>query len=474
MICEAMAYGKPVLASAVSDNPRIVEDGVSGFLFDTSSPDAIAPTSELSLRQGVSETLMLKVVIINAVYPPEPVVSAQIGQDLAMHLVEDGARVTVLCPFPTRPVGADYADYRAAGCPRVDSENGVVVVRLPSFTAPKSKLLPRMRESYSFGRHVCGYLEDCLADADVVYANVWAMLSQSLIAKYCNRRGIPLILHIQDTYPESLFGKLPGFGRRLWASPLTELDRRTVRQATRVVVISDNMRRTYVEHRGLAPEKVVMIPNWMDEARFASLPLRAQACAQYGLPEERFTFLYLGNIGPVAGVQGLIETFHAAGLKQAQLVIAGDGSSRDACVQLATRLKASSVRFISDPDVGNVPMIQSLAHVCMLPLRKGTSMSSVPSKLVAYLLSAKPVIASVEAGSDTGRCVREAQCGWVGEPEEAQWLSAKMTEVVAMSAATLNEMGQRGLAYGLKHFSKAEGVRRLADVVLMGAKTETV
>jgi glycosyltransferase involved in cell wall biosynthesis len=42
VICEAMACGKPVLASAVSDNPLIVEDGVSGFLFDPHSPDAIA------------------------------------------------------------------------------------------------------------------------------------------------------------------------------------------------------------------------------------------------------------------------------------------------------------------------------------------------------------------------------------------------------------------------------------------------
>lgn len=42
VICEAMACGKPVLASAVSDNPLIVEDGVSGFLFDPHSPEAIA------------------------------------------------------------------------------------------------------------------------------------------------------------------------------------------------------------------------------------------------------------------------------------------------------------------------------------------------------------------------------------------------------------------------------------------------
>ena len=44
VICEAMACGKPVLVSAVSDNPLIVQDGVTGLLFDPNSPAAIAET----------------------------------------------------------------------------------------------------------------------------------------------------------------------------------------------------------------------------------------------------------------------------------------------------------------------------------------------------------------------------------------------------------------------------------------------
>jgi len=50
VICEAMACGKPVLAGAVSDNPLIVEDGVSGFLFDPFSPEAIAASIEQFAR----------------------------------------------------------------------------------------------------------------------------------------------------------------------------------------------------------------------------------------------------------------------------------------------------------------------------------------------------------------------------------------------------------------------------------------
>jgi glycosyltransferase involved in cell wall biosynthesis len=45
-VCEAMACGKPVLASAVADNALLVEDGISGLLFDPQSPVAIAESIE--------------------------------------------------------------------------------------------------------------------------------------------------------------------------------------------------------------------------------------------------------------------------------------------------------------------------------------------------------------------------------------------------------------------------------------------
>jgi len=41
-ICEALACGKPVLASAVCDHPRLVQEEVTGFLFDPANADDMA------------------------------------------------------------------------------------------------------------------------------------------------------------------------------------------------------------------------------------------------------------------------------------------------------------------------------------------------------------------------------------------------------------------------------------------------
>jgi len=45
-ICEAMACGKPVLASNVCDIPQLIENGVNGFLFDPNSSLSIANAIE--------------------------------------------------------------------------------------------------------------------------------------------------------------------------------------------------------------------------------------------------------------------------------------------------------------------------------------------------------------------------------------------------------------------------------------------
>lgn len=408
---------------------------------------------------------MPHVVIVNAVYPPEPVVSAQMGRDLAVYLAAKDTCVTVLCPFPSRPLGTNYAAFKLTGHPLVRSEEGVTVVRLPSFAEPRSRLLSRMLESWSFGCQVRFYLQRYLPNVDVIYANTWPLFSQVLLAWYCIQRNIPLVWHIQDLYPEALLVKLPRYVSKMIARPLIFLDRWLVRQAQQTVVLSKGLRQVYLENRGLPADKVTTVSNWLDERQFERLPERAEGCKQYNVSERKFTFLYLGNIGSVAGVEFLIKAFHAARLKNAQLVIVGDGSAKAGCIELAKRLQETNVQFISDPEVANVPLLQSLAHICLLPLRKGAALSSIPSKLITYLFSGKPVLATLDAESDTARCIREGQCGWVGEPEQASWLSCKMAEVVTLSPQVLEAMGQRGRIYGLKHFSKAFGVRQLANII---------
>lgn len=412
---------------------------------------------------------MYRIVLVNAVYPPEPVVSARLGCDLAEWLGGEGHDVTVVCPFPTRPAGADYSTAHVRSHV-VEQKDGVPrVVRVPSFTAPRSRLVSRLFESWSFGRHSARYISNLPDKPHSIYANTWPVLAQVLLARQARRLRIPLVLHIQDLYPESLLRKLPFIARAIVGRPLEKMDAWTARQASCLVVISDSMRQTYEHSRKVPPTSIACIPNWQDSRPFERCTLsKEEAKAKHGLEPAHFTFLYLGNIGPVAGVEFLIEAFCKANLPRSELIIAGNGSCVAGCVKLARSLGGESVLFF--PHATNAPVIQAMADVCLLPMRQGAAFSSIPSKLVAYQLSAKPVLATIDAESDSARVILQSRGGWIGPPEDVHWLAQMMRTVQALPAHELEAMGERSAAYAREHFARSTWLPRLGGIVLEAAQ----
>ena len=413
----------------------------------------------------------MRVAIVTSEYPPEPTVSGRMAAELASNLAAKGHLVKVICPFPTRPYGVHFSGYDNRRLCREQS-GGVEIVRVPSRVAPESRFISRMLESWSFGRWSVRMLCEGGVVPAVVYSSSWPMLGQGWVAAGAARAGIPHVMHIMDVYPEAALQKVGKWMQVLTGRMLLALDRWNAMQATRVVVISENMRETYLRTRGVPSGRLALLHTWQDDGLFAELPDRAEAARIYGVDPDRFTLLYLGNIGPVAGVEHLIRSFSAAGLSGSQLVIVGDGTQKESCVRLA-RDSSARVEFVSDHAVGNVPLLQSLADVCLLPVKRGAALYSIPSKLGSYMLSAKPVLASVDAESETARVIQAADCGWVVAPEESQPLVEAMRKLREAEAAGLRARGERGRVYALEHLSKTRGLARLAAIVLEASGQQT-
>jgi glycosyltransferase involved in cell wall biosynthesis len=411
----------------------------------------------------------MRVLLISSTFPPEPVVAGRMTSDLARNLGGTGHEARVICPYPTRPLGAVYDAFQTRHALSESAEDGVLVTRVPSFTAPQSRLLLRMRESWSLGRWASKLMGDPNWKPDVIYEDSWPMFAQGQIARRASQLGIPRVSHIMDLYPESAFAKFPNWVSRCFGRPLLALDRNTARGAHKVVVLSQSMRTAYETTRGIPPQNITVLHTWQDDTPFSTLPDRVDAGKHYGLNTDLFTFMYLGNIGPVAGVDHIIRSFAEANLPQAQLLIVGEGSQKEACRQLADQTQAP-ILFVSDSDIRSTPRLQALADVFLLPLKRGTAFSSIPSKLSSYMLSARPVLAAVDADSETAQCIRAADCGWIIAPEDVRVLSDQMRQVQGLAPSDLSAMGGRGRRYAMTHLSKTQGVRTLARIVLGAAE----
>lgn len=395
------------------------------------------------------------ILIVSSVFPPEPVVSATISYSLAQKLAEK-YQVTVLTPRPTRPLGFIMPEnYHTTG-------NYSHVV-LNSFVYPKSRLLGRLYESYSFGKHTAKFIEKNHKAIQCIYLNVWPLFAQYYIVRAAKKHAISTVIHMQDIYPESLSNKVPLVGSLLWKL-LLPLDKYCLKNASGVITVSENMTETYVETRKIDKRKFLLVHNWQDENEFLQLGQSNLSDKSANIKKRPFTFLYLGNIGPVAGVEFLLKGFLKAGLDNTSLIIAGNGSRKTACIAFAAKHKLQHVIFKEVP-WSKVPEIQREADVLMLPLIKGAALSSIPSKLPAYMFSAKPIIACVDSESYTSKVLHQANCGWVLPPEDTEKLAQTMNHIVVQSRETLEKLGNNGFVFAMINFSKKHNLPKLSSYV---------
>ncbi len=392
----------------------------------------------------------LFILIISAVFPPEPVVSAKLSMDLYKALKGKGLQAKVFHPKPTRPFGfkPDASAVDLLGEDEITSQ---------SYVCPQSSLIGRMRESWSFGKTCAKYIKEHHQEIACIYANTWPMFSQRAIVKAAKKYNIPSVIHVQDVYPDSLTNKMNGCMGNIIYKLILPMDKYILGKCTKVVAISEKMRDYLIVSRNIPRTKTSVVINWQDEYEFLSYQKTAEP--QEGHP---ITFMYMGNIGPVAGVDLLIDAFMEAKLDNARLVIAGSGSMKESLIVKAAGCK--EIEFWDVPN-GKVPEIQSKADCMLLPIKKGAASSSIPSKLPAYMFSAKPIIGCMDADCDTANAIIESGCGWVIEPENVEKLAEQMRKVTALEVSVLEVKGKKAQEYGLAHFSKKENLNRLVKVI---------
>lgn len=391
---------------------------------------------------------MSNILIISAVFLPEPVVSAMLSKDIADTLCKEN-KVVVLCPRPSRPEGFVLNDF--------SEETRYSVIHLNSFISPASKIFARLRESYSFGKHSAGYIRKNSKDIDAIYINSWPLASQYLIIKQAKKYGIPSILHIQDIYPESLLSKLPFVMRRFLFPLLLPIDKFILGNASKILGISNNMISYLSRTRKVEKSTFQLIRNWQNDEMFLNY-------SSVHEEQEDFTFMYVGSISASAGVDILIRAFDEANLVKSKLMIVGNGAEKKRCVELAAQINNCRIQFMEvTPE--KVPEVQSNANVLLLPLRKGISVTATPSKLTAYLFSGKPIIAAVEIESDVANILNDAGCGLVTEPENIHAIAESMKQIASMKKNQLEEMGENGKSYAILNLSKKANLNKLVGII---------
>ncbi len=224
--------------------------------------------------------------------------------------------------------------------------------------------------------------------------------------------------------------------------------------------------------RGVPADKVHVITNWggdeiVDADRSAALAFRRKL----GIPENAFVAVYAGNVGVASNAELLVEAM--AKLKdrtQIYLVIAGEGAKLCACRDEAERKVLDHVVIHTPWRTEETGSVIKMADVLLLPTKDRQSLNSIPSKLITYLLSGRPVIAAVLPESDTATAIAESGAGWVVNPDSAALIAEAILAASEQSAESLSRMGSAGREYAFENHSRESNLSRLVEIVEMAVK----
>lgn len=409
-------------------------------------------TSNHCLSFGLNKFIMKKnILIISAVFHPEPLTSALMNYDLALELSKTH-RVTVLRPRPTRPMGKEYVD--------LDMEYPFRCVTLDSYVCPASKLIGRFKESISFGLKCAKYLKTHHRDFDVVYNASWQLFGYFIVARQCIKYNIPYIIPIQDIYPECLFTnkKYPSWIQKIILLFLNPIDRYYQKNAYKIRTISTEMADYLSQTRNVSKDKYLVLDNWQNDEDFFYSPIKNQ----------NIKFGYVGSINSHSNTELIIKAFAEAKIPNSELLIYGGGNHKEFCEQIVKDLGLVNVYF-NIVDKQQVPEVQSNISVLVMALPKGNGGLCLPSKMTSYMLSGRPILASIEECATT-RYIRDANCGIIVEPDNIATLANGFISFAEMDIDALNRLGKNSRLFAEDRLMRASNLPKVVDALLNAVK----
>jgi colanic acid biosynthesis glycosyl transferase WcaI len=247
-------------------------------------------------------------------------------------------------------------------------------------------------------------------------------------------RRAPFVFNIQDVFPDVAV-ELGILTSRRAIAAASRLERVTYQAADAVTVLSEDLRDNVAAklhgHRRGDPAKVRVIPNFVDTQRIRPADRDNAYRHELGIGPDQTVVLYAGNVGfsqSLGLLVGSARRLHDAGRDDVVVVVNGSGSARPDVERDAAGLP--NVRFVDMQPRERLAEVLAAGDVHTVPLRRGLAKASVPSKLYSILAAGRPVLASVDLGTEVARTVERAGAGVAVPPEDPDAFHAALLRLV--------------------------------------------
>ena len=303
-----------------------------------------------------------------------------------------------------------------AGAPRTDVIDGVTYERIRPNLEP-GVLVDRIADETARGLDaIVRRLRPAALQPTTNYVNAQVALAVGDV------HGLPVVYEVRGFLEEtwrSRMGELVVDGDRYAAA--REVETAMMRRAAAVVTLSETMRADILGRDGLDPERVVVVPNAVDVARFRPGPRDPALAQRLGIGPDEPVVGYISSLVGYEGIATLIAAVAALRRdgRRLRLLLVGEGEQRPALEAAAAEaglLEDRTAIFTGRVPYGDIQAYYRLIDVFVVP-RTADRVAQLVTPLKPYeaMAMARPIVVS-----DVGALLEIVEDGHTGRSFRAE------------------------------------------------------
>jgi colanic acid biosynthesis glycosyl transferase WcaI len=402
----------------------------------------------------------MKILLISAFFPPEVGSAAHLFYDLGQALRAQGHEVIVLTGLPRYHVLDNPERYRHH--PIVwETYHGLRVLRVFNLDVPWN--IPVLRGLDQFVSAVFAAVAGtCLPSFDgaIVYSPPLPLALAAL--GLCRIRRRPLIVNIQDLFPQSAID-LGVLRNPLLIRIFKGLESFLYRGGDLITVHSTGNRQ-HVFNMGGNSHKVTVIPNWIDIEAITPSSRQNKLRSDLGL-NDHFIVSFAGIMGYSQDLETIMQCAHRLkAYKNIAFLLVGDGVEQPTLLKMAKDNDLDNVYFLPMQPKEKYPEVLNASDLCLVTLRKEVLTPVVPSKILSIMAAGRPVLASLPLEGDAPRLISEAKAGICIPPGDPEAMAETILQL-CQNDRLRSEMGTNGRRYAVEQFSLESCAKRIETLI---------
>jgi len=275
--------------------------------------------------------------------------------------------------------------------------------------------------------------------------------------------GCPMVLNVQDVFPDVAI-TVGALNSRQLIGLARRLERTAYRAADAVTVLSTDLQENITTKvAGLSrPPMVETIPNFVDTDNLRPLDRLTEYRRENRLG-DRMVVMYAGNLGHSQSLDLVVEAARRHRNRDDLVyVINGGGVRAEEITAVAGGLQ--NLIVIGYQPAERLAEVLATGDIHVVPLRTGLASASVPSKAYSAMAAGRPIIASVDQGTEVARMVADADAGLAVPPDDPDAFTAAV-EYLAGDVELRTRMGVNARAWAEKCHSARVAAGAYLDLV---------